>query len=117
MKPEIRAMWTAALRSGAYQQGISRLRSGDNYCCLGVLCDLAVQAGIGRWRHTLDDFDAKGELVSTALPWAVVDWAGLSYSNPGVGVATLAEYNDGAPDTGIRPHSFAEIADLIDAWL
>lgn len=36
--------WVAALRSGDYQQGRSRLvhegRSGKFYCCLGVLCDV-----------------------------------------------------------------------------
>ncbi len=39
--PEVKVRWLAALRSGQYQQGKGRLRSEDNeYCCLGVLCDL-----------------------------------------------------------------------------
>ena len=47
MNPEIRARWVAALRSGAYEQGTSRLRdASDRRCCLGVLCDLAEQDGV-----------------------------------------------------------------------
>lgn len=32
--------WLTALRSGDYQQGRNHLRRFDNYCCLGVLCDV-----------------------------------------------------------------------------
>lgn len=33
--------WIAALRSGKYKQGRGQLRSlNNNYCCLGVLCDV-----------------------------------------------------------------------------
>lgn len=37
---EDKAKLLEALRSGNYQQGHSRLREGDKYCCLGVYCDL-----------------------------------------------------------------------------
>jgi hypothetical protein len=41
MKPEIKAKWVEALRSGKYEQGKNTLRSGnDRFCCLGVLCDV-----------------------------------------------------------------------------
>ncbi|WP_420431472.1 hypothetical protein [Candidatus Poriferisocius sp.] len=40
--------WVEALRSGDYQQGIRFLRNtNDNYCCLGVLCDLVDPKGWG----------------------------------------------------------------------
>jgi len=57
MDPGIRAAWVAALRSGEYQQGKANLRAADNtYCCLGVLCELAVQAGVARaWRAKAGD--------------------------------------------------------------
>lgn len=32
--------WVAALRSGEYKQGREYLQKGDEYCCLGVVCDL-----------------------------------------------------------------------------
>ena len=49
-KSAIRKAWVAALRSGKYTQGFLQLKSGKGsqaqYCCLGVLCDLAVKAGV-----------------------------------------------------------------------
>lgn len=52
MNPAIKAQWVAALRSGEYVQGTGKLRKRtgynetDQFCCLGVLCDLAVKAGV-----------------------------------------------------------------------
>lgn len=41
MNQEIKAKWLEALRSGRYKQGVGCLRSDkDEYCCLGVLCDV-----------------------------------------------------------------------------
>lgn len=38
---DIKTQWLEALRSGKYKQGTRFLRSpGDEFCCLGVLCDL-----------------------------------------------------------------------------
>lgn len=59
MNAEVKAQWLDALRSGEYQQTKGRLRRDNpidpedaddgynaGYCCLGVLCDLAVKAGV-----------------------------------------------------------------------
>lgn len=50
LKPEIKAQWLTALRSGEYAQGQGKLttigQEGRRDCCLGVLCDLAVKAGL-----------------------------------------------------------------------
>lgn len=35
------AEWTAALRSGKYEQGRGFLNGPKGHCCLGVLCELA----------------------------------------------------------------------------
>jgi hypothetical protein len=32
--------WLAALRSGRYEQGKGFLQKGNQYCCLGVACDI-----------------------------------------------------------------------------
>jgi len=40
--------WVKALRSGNYQQGKGALCKDNNFCCLGVLCDVIK-----------DDFDIK----------------------------------------------------------
>lgn len=48
LKPEVKEAWLKALRSGDYAQGKHRLLTthGAAFCCLGVLCDLGVKAGI-----------------------------------------------------------------------
>jgi hypothetical protein len=41
MKPDLKAKWIDALRSGNYEQGTGDLRSrSGQFCCLGVLCDV-----------------------------------------------------------------------------
>lgn len=44
LKPEIKALWVEALRSGEYKQTKFQLRKDDSFCCLGVLCNLHAQA-------------------------------------------------------------------------
>lgn len=47
MKPEIKQLWIEALESGKYQQGKGQLRNANGeYCCLGVLCELAAKEGV-----------------------------------------------------------------------
>ena len=47
MKQEIKQQWATALRSGKYAQGQAYLRNDrDEMCCLGVLSELAVEAGV-----------------------------------------------------------------------
>lgn len=40
MNIEFVKKWIAALRSGRYEQGTGALRTGNNFCCLGVACDV-----------------------------------------------------------------------------
>lgn len=41
MHPELKTKWLAALRSGDYAQGKHVLRTtSDQYCCIGVLCNV-----------------------------------------------------------------------------
>jgi hypothetical protein len=48
MDAEVKRKWVDALRSGDYEQGMNRLRRGNRYCCLGVLCSVAIP---GEWRR------------------------------------------------------------------
>ena len=53
-------------------------------------------------------------------PDNVVAWAGMNSHNPVIDRKHgwhLAIFNDGAPWANIRPHSFADIADLIEREL
>lgn len=40
MDQTVKAQWLEALRSGRYEQGKYDLRRNNEFCCLGVLCDL-----------------------------------------------------------------------------
>lgn len=124
MKPEIKAAWIAALRSGDYDQGREKLRTGDQFCCLGVLCDIASKQGLGEWIPS-GEFKVGDRHELLLPPQAIADWAELGDINPRVGPVFddewrygLSDWNDGAQgngdDTYIDPHTFADIADLIE---
>lgn len=121
MNPEIKAKWVAALRSGEFEQGRgvlhTRAASGreDRYCCLGVLCDIAIREGLAVAKGTANFSDVSYDGDSAFLPWKVVEWAGLEGGNPAVRrddglVDTLSFYND-------QGKSFDEIADMIEEYL
>lgn len=114
MKHEIRDDWTAALRSGEYKQGQGVLRTiGNEYCCLGVLCDLAVKAGIidapisNDVEYRYGQHGNRCVLPPEVQAWAKIDSEAGGYHQENTFGCSLA----GDDDTG---HSFAEIADIID---
>ena len=119
MNADVKAVWTAALRSGMWKQGkgiLARVRDGDvEYCCLGVLCELAAQSGIiPKGLESVRPGD--GELITYGghgswLPDPVRWWAGLGSPNPKLGDACASAWNDKKGAT------FSEIADLIDEHL
>ena len=77
MKKSIAKKWVAALRSGEYRQGYGYLRSGDNeFCCLGVLCNLHAQdhPDIAQRQHSSHFY--LGDNIY--LPTMVKEWAGVS---------------------------------------
>lgn len=63
MDADLKARWTAALRSGEYAQGQGVLRSATEdgkdleYCCLGVLLDTLNPEGWRPSKHALDHQD------------------------------------------------------------
>lgn len=116
MNQEIKAQWLAALRSGEYQQGHDESRQPDgSMCCLGVLCHIS---RLGEWdedgNYIIDGSSRRGD-----LPLRVAEWADLPSQNPHIGGYALSHYNDGAGAQKllVRPHTFAEIADLIERHL
>jgi hypothetical protein len=89
VKKDIKALWVDALRSGDYTQGQNKLRDDDNqFCCLGVLCELAQKAGvIGEARNDYGMMWVYGEDDDqswSTLPDAVSEWAGLALGEPTV---------------------------------
>lgn len=120
MKPEIKARWVAALRSGKYEQAYGALRRNVGFCCLGVLCDVASEDQIGKWEPShmevqrvqkIYQFNCHNKQSSDGLlPGPVMEWAGLSCPSPVVEASTLVGHND-------EGESFSEIADLIERYL
>lgn len=49
-RDEARQAWLSALRSGTRKQAKARLRVEDSFCCLGVVCDMDVEAGGSKWQ-------------------------------------------------------------------
>lgn len=100
MNQEIGQEWVKRLRSGDYPQGKVRLRNGDDtYCCLGVLCEIAVEQGeaqVVTQMHDINPGDklyieyrySDGESLSAhVLPRLVAEWAGLPADNPKIPIA------------------------------
>lgn len=115
-RDEVYHLWVAALRSGRYQQSRFCLRDikyrvqpvtrhyvadgqGGGFCCLGVLCDLAVRDGGSDWNT--------GEgpsFVETEPPPYITEFMGLDQDM----VDKLVSMNDD------RGANFKEIADVIE---
>jgi hypothetical protein len=111
MKPEVKAEWVKALRSGEYRQGTHALRSlTDKFCCLGVLCELAVKAGVTQAPvPSGPSYEYEGAYA--VPPASTQEWSGLIDQGPGSGaVSELIGAND-------RGKTFAEIADMIEEML
>ncbi len=136
MNPEIKERWITALRSGNYGQvkgqlGVEIADQPDHsgYCCLGVLCEVAVEDGVVTREvvpsGTVEYVDENsGGHAWMVLSEAVTEWADI-VENPEVNVegldividdvlrtsASLAELNDYAGK------DFNFIADVIETRL
>lgn len=100
MDNDLKQKWVNALRSGNYTQGRGGLRTANNeYCCLGVLCDVTDQS---KWVFTdIGNFYAwDGYIGLPPISWDsdMLDRKTLVLSN----------LNDG------QQKSFSEIADWIE---
>lgn len=120
MRPELQE-WVKDLRSGAFPQGVGRLRSEAGYCCLGVACETYRRVtGKGEWK-TYDNvpssmnmyFNAGESSAGDVLPQEVREWLGFKQANPMFDVhgelTRASMMNDSLQMT------FAEIADVIEA--
>ena len=123
MKSDIKELWVKALTDGSYEQGTNALKVDNQFCCLGVLCDLHAKATGNDWK-VIDGnyFYLDNEEL---LPEKVMEWAGLNSQCPQVetedqdletddawykSIETLADLNDSGS-------SFEEIAQLIKEQL
>lgn len=83
MNKQVITEWIDALESGEFEQGTGRLHSKNNrFCCLGVLCQLAMRSGIEIrvHREPLDEvYTYDGE--ACIPPISVLQWAGMRTSD------------------------------------
>jgi hypothetical protein len=137
-------LFTAALRSGRFQQGTGalarRIDGTWQYCCLGVACEVAAENGLdlphedtasaggGVLRHythsgrvTKDPFDDFVNYV--VLPASVSDWYGFDNHDPDLNFDDIGEVLgevrrepvSAAEANDGHGKNFAEIADAFDA--
>jgi hypothetical protein len=118
MNPEIKKLWLEALRSDSYKQGLGNLRNEkDQFCCLGVLCDLHNEEMWGdRWKILPADkfgivYYEYAERYDLP-PEEVCRWAGLPNANPEI-------HEDGKPLAILNDEgwTFEQLADLIEQQL
>ena len=124
MNPEIKAEWVKRLRDGREQTKHMLIRSDKKgnvlgQCCLGVLCEMAEDAGAVISLLDRNDITYYGaEKVHGVLPIEVVKWAQIhnAIRNPLVRFTnksnavldrTLSQLNDDG-------YTFNEIADIIE---
>lgn len=111
---KIRQKWVAALRSGQYKQGTSNLvvrgKKADQFCCLGVLCDMAVRAGVIPEPELPEERYAYSYEGKTGLPpRKVLKWVGLATDEGrSLGLPSLASLND-------EGKKFSTIAKIIES--
>ena len=123
MRQDIGEKWITALESGEWDKGRGQLcglnaDGTKEYCCLGVLCELAIADGLelAKGERRIDPNDVVYDGEYAYLPIAVREWAGMA-SNAGTfvrkpedeGESSLADVNDVADDFGpvvkaIRKH-------------
>jgi hypothetical protein len=144
MNQEIKTEWVRRLRSGDYLQGQGKLRidNGETrYCCLGVLCEMAVEAGILTRIPAgyLSVAHADEGSWDTILSPAVQQWAGIAGDSAKISVPEGTECpnlgEDAEPETACGEGfchicgdaslvdlndevqaSFEQIADVIEKW-
>lgn len=120
MKETVKKLWVEKLRDPETKQAFGRLRDGDCFCVLGVLCELAVENGIAK----REDYSEEGHGwvyedktgMSANLPTdAIVDWAGLDFQrmqlNYEGSINAITYLND------VEQLSFPHFADLIEQQL
>lgn len=113
MNPKIKKKWLKALRSGEYKQTKGRLRKGEGFCCLGVLCNLHAQA------HPEIAAQQKYKKYymwhSDLLPHEVQEWAGLS-SDSGEYTPNNSQYATSLAEKNDAGAKFSELADIIEEY-
>lgn len=113
MNKQLVDKWVAALRSGEYKQGHGRLNKNGNFCCLGVLCDVAgipktqSSRGVCSYGQSSESLDVNVRAVVGVDSMLGEPKHGYRVDVSGRSYASLADAND-------NNVSFADLADWIE---
>jgi hypothetical protein len=110
MNPEWKEKWITALRSGEYQQGKGSLRNSYNqFCCLGVFCDIYIKKNPDRakWEDNTNTFIIDDLRYGVYLAPIFKEIAGFSENEFYDCNVALMVMNDNGM-------TFKEIADIIE---
>lgn len=119
MDENVKHEWVTALRQGVYEQGKAVLVREDSagrmqYCCLGVLCDIATQHGVISnpiIQDGIAHYPDGSDWNTATLPKSVFRWAGLDTDTPHIDTEShrlfLTMLNDDV-------FTFSQIADVIE---
>jgi hypothetical protein len=123
LREEVKVKWLEALRSGRYTQGTGALQSvhedgSRSFCCLGVLCEVAIEMGVVLDMGTVRDETPAGSIVtydgaSSYPPAKVEEFAnqgGRTLAGWEVNGESLVNMNDNRGD------SFETIANFIEEY-
>ena len=119
MKRSVAREWIKALESGRYRQtksilgAYNHVRHRAEFCCLGVLCEVAKKDGLEIEKLRAPDASTyRYDQEDAELPGSVQKWSGLStpsggrLNENGFEIDSLATLNDGGS-------SFKDIAAVI----
>lgn len=103
--------WIAALRSGKFKQGENYLKNNpsgneNEYCCLGVACEILGLKNIDKKQFISRGIELKG---ISKVPKVIV-----GDMDDNKVVKQLAFMNDGKSDEGLGKKSFEQIANWIE---
>jgi len=114
MNEKVAKKWVKALRSGKYKQTRhGKLRIGDAFCCLGVLCDLYIkEKPQEEWYDMVNIAPGVYSFLGAQhfLPDPVVEWADATSAGHDWScklIRLLPNMND-------QGSTFSEIADYIE---
>ena len=113
MDPSVKQLWMDELRNGNRKQAQRYLNTGEAQCCLGVLCELAIEQGLDIKAESYTPYEKADPLITydgsaAVLPTAVMAWSGIIHDNGAYGRNNALSMDN---DQG---KTFAEIADIIE---
>ena len=126
MKPEVKEWWAEALDSDRFRKGRGYLRQQHDdgltyHCCLGVLCEVAIEHGLDLDVKVGEDGQTFFDSETLLLPEKVMLWAGLEKVGPEVWEEN--DFDSGQHKTELTlvnddtEAEFSDIAEMIRASL